>query len=80
MNKFKEFDRAMFKSREDDPEIQLTVRENKSRPGHPIFIRDDGKIGFSTFNSISFEIGDTIKGKIRHESDKYFFVEVQEIL
>jgi len=61
-------------------EVQLQVKENKKNPGAPIFIREDGKVGFPTFNSIPIDIGEIIKGKIKLDTDTYFFVEVQEIL
>ena len=60
--------------------IQLQVKENNKKQGSPIFVRDDGKVGFPTFNSIPVHIGDTIRGRVKFDTDRYFFVEVQEIV
>ena len=62
------------------PTVQLLVQENRGRPGHHIFIREDGKIGFATLNSIDFSIGDITRGKIIQEQVRYFMVEIQEIV
>jgi len=60
--------------------VQLTVLENFKFPGNKLFVRDDGKVGFPTINSIPFEVGDTVRGVVRRNSDTYFFVEVQEVI
>jgi hypothetical protein len=59
---------------------QFVVRENKKKPGEPIFVREDGKVGFPTINSIRVDIGDTIRGYVRHEEPSYFLVEIREII
>jgi len=64
----------------DLPKIQLKAQDNKSNPGSPIFIREDGKIGFSTANSIEFSIGDTVRGVVVIDNDKYFMVQVREVV
>jgi hypothetical protein len=63
-----------------DKEYQFVVRENKKSPGKPIFVREDGKVGFPTINSISIKIGDTVRGKIRQEEPNYFLFEIREIV
>ena len=63
------------------PEIrQFVVRENAKKPGEPIFVMQNGKVGFPTINSLSVKIGDTVKGKIQMERDTYFLFEVTEIV
>jgi hypothetical protein len=59
---------------------QYIVRENKKKPGEPIFVREDGKVGFPTINSVKIEIGDVVRGKIQHEEPNYFLLEVREIV
>ena len=61
-------------------DAQYIVRENKKKPGEPIFVREDGKVGFPTINSIKIEIGDVVRGKIQHEEPNYFLLEVREIV
>jgi len=61
-------------------DIQLVVRENNKKPGTPIFVRTDGKVGFNTINSIASNIGDTIRGQVKLDLDTCFFVEVQEVI
>lgn len=72
--------RGTFLAHDVGDEIQLVVQENRQRPGEPIFIREDGMIGFKTVNSISMNIGDVVKGQIRLNNDTVFFVEVNEIV
>ena len=64
----------------EQPAIQLTVMENRKRPGEQIFIREDGKIGFPTINSIRADFGDVVRGKVKIDEGSYFFVEIQEIV
>jgi len=59
---------------------QFIARENNKNPGHIIFVREDGKVGFPTINSIPIEIGDTARGKIQSEEEHYFLFEVREIV
>jgi len=59
---------------------QFKVRENSKKPGTPIFVRDDGKVGFPTINSISVKIGEVVKGRIVSEQPSYFLVEVSEVV
>ncbi len=61
-------------------DVQFKVQENRNKPGEHILIREDGKIGFATFNSMSFKIGDVIKGVIQQEHDRYFMVEVRSVV
>ena len=63
-----------------EPNLQYIVRENKRKPGEPIFVREDGKVGFPTINSLNVEIGDIVRGKIQHEEPNYFLIEVREII
>ncbi len=72
--------RGSFLAYNTGDEIQLVVKENRQRPGAPIFVREDGKCGFSTINSIPFTIGDTVRGKIKIDTETVFFVEVNEII
>jgi hypothetical protein len=65
---------------DEGEEIQLQVKENNKKEGSPIFVREDGKVGFPTFNSIAIQIGDIVRGKIKFDTDHYFFVEVHEIV
>jgi len=58
--------------------VQYKVRENKRKPGEPIFVREDGKVGFPTINSIQLKIGDIVRGKIQYEEPNYFLIEVRE--
>jgi len=60
-------------------EMQLVARENNKKAGQVIFVREDGKVGFPTINSINVKIGDVVKGKVFLDKDKYFLFEVQEI-
>jgi len=60
--------------------MQFIARENKKKPGEPIFVREDGKVGFPTINSIKVKIGDVVRGKVQHEEPTYFLLEVREIL
>ena len=62
------------------PGAQFVVRENSKKPGEPILVREDGKVGFPTMNSIHVKIGDTVRGKIQQEEENYFLFEVQEII
>ena len=59
---------------------QFIVRENSKKPGEPIFVRGDGKVGFPTINSRRVEIGDTVRGRIQVEEDTYFLFEVREVI
>jgi hypothetical protein len=61
-------------------EVQLQVKENHKQTGKPIFVREDGKVGFPTINSIPIKIGETVKGTLKYDGENYFFVEVQEII
>jgi hypothetical protein len=61
-------------------EIQLVARENNKKPGQVIFVREDGKVGFPTINSIAVEIGDVVHGKVFLDKDKYFLFEVQSVV
>jgi hypothetical protein len=62
-----------------DDEKQFIVRENRKKPGEPIFVREDGKVGFPTINSIAVKIGDIARGKIVHEEPTYFLAEIREV-
>lgn len=73
-----EFRDKLFRT--EYPEVQFTALENRKRPGHPIFVRDDGKVGFPTINSVSFDVGDVIRGHLKLDTDTYFFVEVSEVV
>ncbi len=73
-------EKGAFIDYEAGAEMQLVVKENNKQPGAPIFVLDNGKVGFSTINSIPIEIGDTIRGKIKLDLDTVFFVEVNEII
>ena len=61
-------------------EVQFVALENHKKPGSPIFIQDDGKIGFPSINGLQVKIGDTIKGIVHHTKRNYFFVEVTSIV
>jgi len=61
-------------------EVIMNVHENAKKPGEPIFIREDGKVGFPTMNSIKVNIGDRVKCKVQHDADTYFLLDVKEIL
>ncbi len=65
---------------ETGEEMQLVVKENNKKPGAPIMVLENGKVGFPTVNSIPIEIGDTIRGKMKLNFDTVFFVEVESIL
>jgi len=60
--------------------IQIKVQENNKAPGEPIFIREDGKIGFSTVNSIPLTIGDVVKGTVMLDEPHFFTVLVTEVI
>lgn len=62
----------------DDDYFQGKAMENRQKPGNMVFIREDGKIGFPTTNSIPIKIGDIAKGKIVLEADSYFMVQIRE--
>lgn len=64
----------------DNEVHQFIARENYKKPGQPIFIQDDGKVGFPSINGLNVNIGDTVKGVVHHSQENYFFVEVQEIV
>ena len=61
-------------------EIQLVVRENAKHPGETIFVREDGKVGFSTKNSLEVKIGDVVRGRVHQDEETYFLFEVQSIV
>jgi hypothetical protein len=71
---------SLFENGFSGDEVQLVVRENSRKPGEPIFVREDGKVGFPTINSISVTIGATIRGRIQQEEPTYFLVEVRSIV
>ncbi len=77
--KEKVFTRVNLDYKEGD-DVQLTVLENRKKPGESIFVRADGKVGFSTINSIQSTIGDTIRGRIKFDNENCFFVEVNEVI
>jgi len=60
--------------------IQLKVRENRKKKGEPVFVREDGKIGFPTINSIKINIGDTVLGRVQLDADTYFMFEVSSVI
>ena len=62
------------------PEVIMNVRENSKKPGTPIFVRDDGKVGFPTLNSISVKIGDRVQCRVQYEADTYFLLEVKKVI
>jgi len=62
------------------PSAQFVVRENHKKPGEPILIRADGKVGFPTMNSLPCKIGDTVRGRIQQEEKNYFLFDIEEIL
>lgn len=61
-------------------EVRFVAQENHKKPGSPIFVQDDGKVGFPSFNGLQVSIGDKIRGIVYHKEANYFFVEVVEIL
>ncbi len=61
-------------------EVVFVSKENRKSPGEPIFVREDGKVGFPTFNSISFNTGDKVRGRVKIDRDTCFFIEVYEII
>jgi hypothetical protein len=60
--------------------VELEVKENNRRPGHPIFVKGNGKVGFPAFGSIDISIGDTIRGEVVYEHEYYFLVRVNDII
>jgi len=60
--------------------VQIKALENKRKKGEPVFIREDGKIGFPTINSVAFKIGDTVKGNVTRDADTYFMVQITEVV
>ena len=60
--------------------VRLIVKENNRKPGKMIFVREDGKCGFPTINSIKAKVGDVIEGTIKVDNDTCFFVEVENIV
>jgi len=59
---------------------EFKVLENHRKPGYPIFVNQEGKVGFPGFGSIPISIGQTIKGVIVYEHNNYFLVRVQEVV
>jgi hypothetical protein len=77
---FQQFTNGQNPLTEKAEEVQYIVRENKKKPGEPIFVREDGKVGFPTINSVGINIGDVVRGKIQYEEPNYFLLEVREII
>ncbi len=65
---------------EQGTSVRLIVKENSKKPGKIIFVREDGKVGFPTINSIHTKIGDVVEGKIKVDNKSCFFVEVDTIV
>jgi hypothetical protein len=63
----------------EKPYEQFKALENRRKDG-PIFIREDGKVGFPTLNSIKFKIGDIVRGPVVYETERYFMLRVEEVL
>jgi hypothetical protein len=59
---------------------QLKATSNRKNPSSLMFIREDGKIGFPTSNSIRFSNGDIISGTILQEEETYFMIRVEKVL
>ncbi len=72
--------RKAFLNLETGDEIQLVVKENNRRPGKPIFVLANGKVGFPSLNSMPANLGDTIKGTIKIDNENVFFVEITEVV
>ncbi len=61
-------------------EVQFVAKPNRRDPSKPIFVREDGKVGFSNLNSIPYKIGDTIKGRVKLDTAGCFFIEVHKVV
>jgi len=59
---------------------QFKALPNRKKSGHIAFVKENGKIGFPTINSIKCRIGDVIRGEIVYETDTYFMLRVEEIV
>jgi hypothetical protein len=64
----------------DEKAIQIKAKKNRANPNRLVFIREDGKLGFPSENSIPINEGDICRGVIMLEQENYFLVQVREIV
>jgi len=61
-------------------ELQMVIKENNRQPGEFILVKNTGKVGFLTKNSIPVRLGDVVKGIITREEENFFLFEAHELV